>query len=367
MALIIVCEDDAATRALIVAVLSKAGHEVESFDNGLKAYVRLLDGDAELLVSDVQMPLKNGFELVADVRTEPALVNLPCILLTSLAERAHMRIGMTSGADDYVTKPFQPIELLAAVDSQLKRAMQRYMEQSRRLEQSVDKAVGERTNELMLMYENRLGIELQSRWARTDTQTVHLQGSLVGCTFMDAQRWQECLPERQLAELAKLYFGKLADSAAWLTADHVQFIGDGLLIAFDQQRDTPSVNHFSRALRLLQSLQTTQASVQAFAVNQWTRWNPPPFAACMTVHAGALSLAKLEGVTGGVDQLVPVGQAVSEMGKLLKASQTLRWPMAVSDAAWPGVQEAMVSDDHIEVKLKAQTLLLRRASLKSPD
>ena len=367
MALIIVCEDDASTRALIVAVLSKAGHEVESFDNGLKAYVRLLDGDAELLISDVQMPFKNGFELVADVRLEPALVNLPCILLTSLAERAHMRIGMTSGADDYVTKPFQPSELLAAADSQLKRAMQRFMEQSRHIERTVDKAVGERTNELTQRYEKRLGAELQSRWARTNTQTVHLQGSLIACAFMDSDAWQKSLPEPQLAELAKLYFGKLADSAALLTADHVQFVGDGLLIAFDQQRDTPSVNHFARALRLLQSLQTTQTSVQAFALNQWTQWNPPPFAACVVLHAGALSLAKLEGVTGGIDQLVPVGHAINEMGKLLKASQTLRWPMAVSDAAWSGVQHAMLSNDQVEVKLKAQKLLLRSGSLKSPD
>lgn len=367
MALIIVCEDDASTRTLITAVLSKAGHEVEAFDNGLKAYVRLLDGDAELLISDVQMPLKNGFELVADVRAEPALVNLPCILLTSLQERAHMRIGMTSGADDYVTKPFQPSELLAAADSQLKRAMQRYMEQSRHLEQSVDKAVGERTNELMVMYEQRLGTELQSRWARTSIDTVHLQGCLLACAFLDSDVWQKTLPEPQLAELAKLYFGKLADSAALFQADHVQFVGDGLLIVFDRQSDTPSVNHFNRALRFMQSVPTTQASVRAIAKIQWAQWNPPPFAPCVTMHGGALSLVKLEGVTGGIDQLVPVGQAISEMSKLLKATQTLRWLMAVSDMAWPSIQHAMLTDDHVEMKLKSQTLLLRRASFRLTD
>jgi DNA-binding response OmpR family regulator len=365
MALIIVCEDDAATRALIVAVLSKAGHEVESFDNGLKAYVRLLDGDAELLVSDVQMPLKNGFELVADVRAESALVNLPCILLTSLAERAHMRIGMTSGADDYVTKPFQPSELLAAVDSQLKRAMQRYMEQSRHLEQSVDKAVGERTNELTVMYENRLGAELQSRWARTNTQTVHLQGSLIACAFMDSDAWQKSLPEQQLAELAKLYFGKLADTAALLTADHVQFVGDGLLIAFDQQRDTPSVNHFTRALRLLQSLHSTQTSVQVIAKTQWAQWSQPVFTPCVCVHFGTLSLAKIEGVTGGIDQLVPVGQSIGETRKLLKTAQSLRWPIAISDTAWEAFRLFLHEEDSIEVKFTDRMLRLRRASMRA--
>ena len=109
MALIVVCEDDATTRTIITAVLTKAGHHVEAFDNGLDGYARLLEGDAELLISDVQMPGKDGFALVAQVREDKRLMEMPCILLTSLQERAHMRIGMTSGADDYVTKPFKPV------------------------------------------------------------------------------------------------------------------------------------------------------------------------------------------------------------------------------------------------------------------
>jgi DNA-binding response OmpR family regulator/class 3 adenylate cyclase len=363
MALIIVCEDDASTRALITAVLSKAGHDVEAFDNGLKAYVRLLEGDAELLISDVQMPLKNGFELLADIRHEPSLVNLPCILLTSLAEREHMRTGMTSGADDYVTKPFQPAELLEAADSQLKRAMQRYLEQMRHVGETVDKALGEKTTELMTLYEDRLSRELQARWDRTDSDPMNLSGCMIACSYMEPDAWQRCLPEPQLADLAKLYFGKLADSAALFGADHVQFVGEGLLIMLDEQRDTPSVNHVSRSLRLVESLTSVRASVQAHTRSQWANFNPPGFMPCMVVHAGAISLAKLEGITGGIDQLVPVGQAVTEMNRLLKTAQVLRWPLAVSGYAWPRFRHALREEDRAEIKLKTQAMQLYRAAL----
>ncbi|MFM7332686.1 MAG: response regulator transcription factor [Brachymonas sp.] len=365
MALIIVCEDDASTRALVSAVLNKAGHEVEAFDNGLKAYVRLLEGDAELLISDVQMPLKNGFELLADIRQEPSLVNLPCILLTSLAERAHMRIGMTSGADDYVTKPFQPAELLEAVDSQLKRAMQRYLEQVRQVDQTVQKAVGEKTTELMTLFEQRLGHELQARWARTNSDCVNLRGCLLACSYLAPEAWQRCLPGAQLADLVKLYFGKLADSAALFNADHVQFVGDGLLIMLDGQRDTASVSHMGRALRLIESLAAVRASVQVHSRKYWTAFNPPAFMPCVAVHMGEMSLAKLEGLTGGIDQLVPVGQAVTEVGRLLKTAQALRWPLGVSSTAWPHLQHALQHEDQADIKLTSQTLQLHRAALAS--
>lgn len=363
MALIVVCEDDAATRALITAVLSKAGHDVESFDNGLAAYVRLLDGDAELLISDVQMPFKNGFELIADIRQESELVDLPCILLTSLQERAHMRIGMTSGADDYVTKPFQPSELLEAVDSQLKRSMQRYVEQMRHVDKSVNRAVGERTNELMEIYEKRLRTELQARWARTDMSTVQLHGSLLVCSFLEVEAWQRSLPQAQMAELVKLYFSKLSDCAALFQADHVQFVGHSLLVVFDDSQDTPSVNHRTRTLRLLQSLSSIRASMQAHVQQLPASAGAPSFMPCIVAHRDFISLTKLEGIAGGMDQMVPVGQALGDMAKLLKTAQALRWPLAVSDASWSELQQGLHSDEQVQIKLNAKPWGLIRASL----
>jgi DNA-binding response OmpR family regulator len=338
MALIVVCEDDSTTRTLISAVLKNAGHVVEAFDNGLKGYARLLEGDVELLISDVQMPGKNGFALVSQVREDKELMALPCILLTSLQERAHMRIGMTSGADDYVTKPFQPSELLDAVDSQLKRAMQIHISHLDDTLRSVDAAVGRRTNELMEQYEKRLQRELQSRWQRVDTGSAELNGSLISCTILKQDAWLEVLSSTQMADLARHFFTKIADCAALFNAEHLQFVGEGLLIVFDQSTDTLSVHHANRAQRLIKSMETIGISMRSYINEQFSSMGTtarllPKFQYGLAVHEGQLSLGKLDGLVGGIEQLVPVGHDVQFLGKLIKAGQSLGWPALISAKA----------------------------------
>ncbi|UUZ69584.1 response regulator [Polaromonas sp. P2-4] len=82
-----------------------------SSDNGADGLLLVRNHQPELVISDIQMPVMDGFAMLQALRAEPALLAIPVILLTSLQERAHMRIGMTSGADDYITKPFRPGEL----------------------------------------------------------------------------------------------------------------------------------------------------------------------------------------------------------------------------------------------------------------
>ncbi len=361
MALIVVCEDDASTRTLITAILTKAGHQVEAFDNGLMGFARLCDGDVELLISDVQMPGKDGFALVSDVRDDKELLNLPCILLTSLAERAHMRVGMTSGADDYVTKPFQPSELLEAVNSQLKRAMQVHLMHVDETLRSVDAAVGNRTNELMDVFEKRLQRELHSRWARTDKSSTELNGSILACSILQQEKWLEQLSSTQMADLARHFYNKVADCAALFNAEHLQFVGEGLLIVFDAQTDTPSLNHAGRALRLLQSMGAIRSSMQAYIREQLQPTSLglalPAFAFGLVFHEGALTLGKLDGVTGGIEQLVPVGQDVQWAAKLLKAGQALRWPVLLSQAAvdsLAAIHADLPMQESMDIKLGGQ-------------
>lgn len=121
MAVIVVMEDDAGTRTLIASVLRKEGHEVVSAEDAAKGLALLEARPPDLIISDVQMPGINGFEMLASVRRHPRLSGIPVILLTSLHERVHMRIGMTAGADDYITKPFRPAELREAVNAQLRK------------------------------------------------------------------------------------------------------------------------------------------------------------------------------------------------------------------------------------------------------
>jgi DNA-binding response OmpR family regulator len=374
MATIVVCEDDASTRSLICALLSKEGHQVEAFDNGLKGFARLQEGDVELLISDVQMPGKDGFALVAQVREDKQLLDLPCILLTALQERAHMRVGMTSGADDYVTKPFQPRELLDAVDSQLKRALQVHMLHVNETQRTVSAALGERTNELMEVFEKRLQRELQSRWARSDARSSQLQGTLLSCAIQEQEQWLALLTSTQMADMARHFFNKVADSAALFKADYFQFIGEGLLIGFDQTQDLASLNHMGRAMKLVEAMASIRSSMRDYVrehlAAQAGQQALPSFACNMAMHVGELGLGKLEGVAGGIEQLVPVGQDVALMARLLKAAQVLRWPVLLSQTAMDAWSEHLQAQsqtppqlEHVDIKLQEHKQRIYRASL----
>ena len=125
MALIVVMEDDAATRTLVVLVLKKDGYDVLSSENGADGLALVRMHKPDLFISDVQMPVMDGFAMLQALRADPDLLAIPVVLLTFLQERAHMRIGMTSGADDYVTKHFWPVEPREAAAAQLNRRQMR--------------------------------------------------------------------------------------------------------------------------------------------------------------------------------------------------------------------------------------------------
>ncbi|NJM43667.1 MAG: response regulator [Brachymonas sp.] len=119
MARIVIMEDEASTRRLITGVLKKAGHEVSDFDNGAEGLLTVLAELPDLVVSDVEMPKINGFEVLSDIRNAPETAHTPVILLTSRSSQEDIRHGLAQGANEYLTKPFDPTTLLAAVERQL--------------------------------------------------------------------------------------------------------------------------------------------------------------------------------------------------------------------------------------------------------
>ncbi|MFM7332511.1 MAG: response regulator transcription factor [Brachymonas sp.] len=108
MARIVVLEDDAATRKLITAVLKQSGHEVTDVDNGAEGLLNVLAELPDLVISDVEMPKINGFEVLSDMRSTPETALTPVILLTSRTSVEDMQRGLSQGANPYLTKPFDP-------------------------------------------------------------------------------------------------------------------------------------------------------------------------------------------------------------------------------------------------------------------
>lgn len=130
---VLIVEDDGSIRAVLHATLRSAGYRVLEADNGVSAFGLALEWQPALVISDVLMPGGNGQELLAALRADSRTTDLPFVFLTGLDERQSIREGMNLGADDYLTKPFRPTELLSLVQAQLRRSARR-SEQRRKLE-----------------------------------------------------------------------------------------------------------------------------------------------------------------------------------------------------------------------------------------
>ncbi len=115
---ILVVDDDREIVDSIAIFLSGEGYEVIKAYDGIEALDVLSEKEVHLLILDIMMPKLDGIKTLMKLRTSK---NIPVILLSAKSEDADKILGLTAGADDYVTKPFNPSELVARVKSQLRR------------------------------------------------------------------------------------------------------------------------------------------------------------------------------------------------------------------------------------------------------
>lgn len=118
---ILVCDDERDIVSALRIYLTAEGYRVFEAQNGAEALRVLQKEEIHLILLDVMMPQMDGMTALAQVRT---FSNVPVILLTAKSEDTDKVLGLNVGADDYVTKPFNPVELLARVRSQLRRYLQ---------------------------------------------------------------------------------------------------------------------------------------------------------------------------------------------------------------------------------------------------
>jgi two-component system OmpR family response regulator len=117
---ILVVEDDRETRDLVARYLSGRGFRVTAAKNGGEMRQALETGNFSLVLLDLMLPGENGLSLCRRLRAERS--NVPIIMLTALGEEADRIVGLESGADDYLPKPFSPRELVARITAVLRRS-----------------------------------------------------------------------------------------------------------------------------------------------------------------------------------------------------------------------------------------------------
>lgn len=116
-----VVEDEADIAEIIQDNLKREGYKITVFNNGAKAYDAITTNIPDLIILDLNLPGMSGIEVCKYLRKNETTEDIPIIMLTARSEEIDKIIGFDVGADDYVTKPFSPRELIARVEVHLKR------------------------------------------------------------------------------------------------------------------------------------------------------------------------------------------------------------------------------------------------------
>ena len=162
---ILIVEDDAQIRDGIEIYLKSQGYDTRKASDGIEGLELLKKEEIHLAIIDVMMPRMDGIHMVMRLRKE---YDFPVIMLSAKSEEVDKIMGLNMGADDYVTKPFQPLELLARVQSHLRRYA-RFME-----------LAGKKEKEANSRIHTIRGLELNE-----DTVEVRVDGELVKVTPME--------------------------------------------------------------------------------------------------------------------------------------------------------------------------------------
>jgi two-component system alkaline phosphatase synthesis response regulator PhoP len=122
MARILVAEDDPDIADLLAHYLQRAGFEADLVASGRDVLTRIKKAPPDVLLLDLMLPGLDGLDVCRSVRSDPASAGIPIIMVTAKGEESDRIVGLELGADDYITKPFSPNEVIARIRALLRRA-----------------------------------------------------------------------------------------------------------------------------------------------------------------------------------------------------------------------------------------------------
>ncbi|MDQ1438494.1 MAG: hypothetical protein QOK43_2123 [Acidimicrobiaceae bacterium] len=120
-ATVLVVDDDPVIQKLLQVNFEMEGYTVLTAGDGLEGVERARADNPDIIICDIMMPRMDGLEVTKTLKGDPATASIPILLLSAKAQQADVAAGQATGADDYVTKPFDPLDLLQRVAGLLER------------------------------------------------------------------------------------------------------------------------------------------------------------------------------------------------------------------------------------------------------
>ncbi len=259
---ILLIEDNLEMRENIAEILELANYEVEQAENGRIGVSRAKSLTPDLIICDIMMPELDGFEVLYMLSKDPATSTIPFIFLTAKADKTDMRKGMNLGADDYLTKPFEEMELLDAVESRLHRRnaikeelspkledVNRFIDEASALEElrklSKDRRIkhyskkdhvyreDEYPNALYFIVKGRVAESKMDNHAKELITEIHGEGDFLGyIPLLQDSKYTEtatCLEDAELALIPKEDFIQLIRNNRDVSASFIKMLSNNII------------------------------------------------------------------------------------------------------------------------------------------
>ena len=325
MALILVVEDDDDIRSNIVRLLKLEGFETLAAADGETGLAQARAHTPDLIISDVNMPGMDGFALLAALRADSALATTPFVLLTALDDRTSMRRGMTTGADDYLSKPFTRTELLDAVDAQIRKKA--------RVQDHINSDLAALESRLRASFADSIGGKRAGAFALAlppaggDTSQA-LQATVLVSTIRNFTSLAEKLDAAEVSQLLTEYFERTSQPVLKNGGRHLKFVGDGLMAVFADTLSGSPLPAPRRAISAALAMALATQEFRAWLEQRFPARGLPPFAIGVGLHGGEVRLCRI-GADDNQD-LTPVGDTVGLAARLEATTRERGWTVLAS-------------------------------------
>jgi serine/threonine-protein kinase PpkA len=324
MLTILIVDDDEDVRRKALQALAGAQTRLASAADGKLALEQAALLQPDIVICDVDLPGINGFDVLAALKSTPALATTQVMLVTSLTSRHSVRLGMSLGADDYLTKPFTDEELVQAVDGLVRRRG--------RMESLRETAAGVQEQALVERYSGAITGALSPVLPSPPPAAQDLLPD-AAVLFADIRGFTsiaERLSSQEVARLLAAYFERACEPVLAHGGRYLKLIGDGLMAVFVQEGDRrlpPS----RRALQAASEIAAAGRDIAAWVTLTFPDALLPPFQVGFGVHCGEVAVSHLG--ASRQKEATPVGDTVNVAARLEQASKELGWTIVASAAA----------------------------------
>ncbi len=249
---ILLIEDNREILENTAEILDLAGYEVFTASDGKAGVAKANECRPDLIISDIMMPVLDGYGVLHLVQKNPGLADVPFIFLTAKTDRADFRKGMEMGADDYITKPFNDTELLNAIETRLKKAERTKVQEADKAEQGkpehtlkdlfensvVDKykrkqiifSEGNHPQYLFYVVKGKVKAFKTSEYGKELTVGLYAAGDFIGYTaLLEESTYKvtaEALEETEIAVISRKDFFDLIDSNSAVAMQFIRILAN---------------------------------------------------------------------------------------------------------------------------------------------